>query len=146
MEWAVIIKEIFTVVLIPLLGIICKYFIEFLHTKREEAKAKINNETAIKYITMLDATITKAVMATNQTYVDTLKKQGKFDKEAQLIALNKTKEAVLATLTEEANQYLNEAIGDVENYIQLCIEAAVKEQKTVAIVTTATTTETSTPV
>ena len=129
MEWAVIINEIFTVVLIPLLGLITKYFIEFLHAKREEAKSKTNNETAIKYITMLDNTITKAVIATNQTYVDTLKKQGKFDKEAQIIALNKTRDAVLATLTEEANKYLTEAIGDIENYVQLSIEAAVKTQK-----------------
>ena len=35
---------------------------------------------------MLSETITKCVVATNQTYVETLKKQGKFDKEAQKIA------------------------------------------------------------
>ena len=39
-----------------------------------------------KYLKMLSETITKCVIATNQTYVETLKKQGKFDEEAQKIA------------------------------------------------------------
>ena len=70
MEWAVIINEVFTVVLIPLLGLITKYVIEFLHAKREEAKSKTDNDTLKKYIDMLDATIERAVIATNQTYVN----------------------------------------------------------------------------
>jgi hypothetical protein len=35
---------------------------------------------------MLTDTITKCVIATNQTYVETLKKEGKFDLEAQEVA------------------------------------------------------------
>jgi hypothetical protein len=35
---------------------------------------------------MLNRTITECVIATNQTYVETLKQQGKFDEEAQKIA------------------------------------------------------------
>ena len=37
---------------------------------------------------MLSQTITDCVLATNQTYVDTLKAQGSFDAEAQKIAFD----------------------------------------------------------
>ena len=41
-----------------------------------------SNELLSKYIEMLSNTICECVIATNQTYVDSLKKQGKFDVEA----------------------------------------------------------------
>ena len=129
MEWAVIINEVFTVVLIPLLGIITKYVIEFLHAKREEAKNKTDNETLRKYIDMLDATITRAVIATNQTYVDALKEKGEFGPEAQKEAFTKTYEAIMAVLNLDAINYLNEAVGDLESYIMTGIESQVNIQK-----------------
>lgn len=129
MEWAVIINEVFTVVLIPLLGLITKYVIEFLHTKKEEAKNKIDNNTLKKYIDMLDATITRAVIATNQTYVDALKEKGEFGPEAQKEALTKTYEAVMAVLNLETVNYLNEAVGDLQSYIMTGIESQVNIQK-----------------
>ena len=57
---------------------------EYEHqTKAIDAKdKKFDNELSKKYIQMLSETITKCVIATNQTYVETLKKQGKFDVEA----------------------------------------------------------------
>lgn len=129
MEWAVIINEVFTVVLIPLLGLITKYVIEFLHAKREEAKNKIDNDTLKKYIDMLDATIERAVIATNQTYVNALKEKGEFGPEAQKEALTKTYQAVMAVLNLEAVNYLSEAVGDLQSYIMTGIESQVNIQK-----------------
>ena len=129
MEWAVIINEVFTVILIPLLGLITKYVIEFLHAKREEAKSKTDNDTLKKYIDMLDATIERAVIATNQTYVDALKEKGEFDLEAQKEALTKTYQAVMSVLNLEAVNYLDEAVGDLKSYIMTGIESQVNIQK-----------------
>ena len=42
-----------------------------------------------KYLSMLTETITSCVIATNQTYVEALKKEGKFDLEAQKLRLRK---------------------------------------------------------
>ena len=129
MEWAVIINEVFTVILIPLLGLITKYVIEFLHAKREEAKSKTDNDTLKKYIDMLDATIERAVIATNQTYVNALKEKGEFDLEAQKEALTKTYQAVMSVLNLEAVNYLDEAVGDLKSYIMTGIESQVNIQK-----------------
>ena len=129
MEWAVIINEVFTVVLIPLLGLITKYVIEFLHAKREEVKNKTDNNTLKKYIDMLDATIERAVIATNQTYVNALQEKGEFGPEAQKEAFTKTYQAVMAVLSLEAVNYLNEAVGDLQSYIMTGIESQVNLQK-----------------
>lgn len=129
MEWAVIVEEIFRIVLIPLLGIIAKYFIQFINIKAEELKQKKDDALYQKYISMLNDTIVNAVTTTNQTYVDSLKAQGKFDAEAQAVAFEKTYQSVVAVLGEEAQRYLSEAIGDLNEYIRTSIERQVSVNK-----------------
>jgi len=50
MDWIQVLQEVFNLVLIPLLGIVAKYFIQFVSIKIEEIKAKQTNEEAIKYL------------------------------------------------------------------------------------------------
>ena len=80
---------------------------------------------------MLNNTITDCVIATTQTYVDSLKKQGTFDAEAQKVAFTMTYESVVKLLTDEATEYLNEAVGDLQLYITQKIEAEVNLNKTI---------------
>ena len=135
MEWAVIIQEVFRIVLIPLLGLLVKYFVEFVNLKAEEVKEKNNDATYQKYITMLNNTIVNAVTATNQTYVDSLKAQGKFDIEAQKVALQKSYDTVISVLGVDAQRYLNEAVGDLNTYIMTAIERQVNVNKNLATTT-----------
>ena len=131
MEWTVIIGELFKVVIIPLLALLVKYFCQFVNIKAEEMKEKTENDTYKKYIDMLNATICTTVIATNQTYVEALKAQGKFDAEAQKTAFQMTYDAILKTLGTEAQQYLTEAVGDLNTYIKNAIEAQVNANKVV---------------
>lgn len=130
MEWTVIIGEIFKVVLIPLLGLLVKYFSQFVNIKAEEIKQKNDNDTFKKYIDMLNETIQNTVVATNQTYVESLKSQGKFDAEAQKVAFQMTYDAIMKTLGDEAKKYLSSAVGDLNSYITNAIEKNVNENKT----------------
>lgn len=129
MEWTVIIGELFKVVLIPLLGLLVKYFCQFVNIKADEIKQKNDNDTFKKYIDMLNETIQTTVIATNQTYVESLKAQGKFDAEAQKAAFQMTYDTVLKTLSEEAKKYLSSAVGDLNSYITSAIEKNVNENK-----------------
>jgi len=132
MEWTVIISEIFQVVLLPLLALLVKYFGQFVHTKAEEIKQKNDDATFQKYITMLDNTIVNAVTATTQTYVDSLKAQGKFDAEAQKKAFEMSYESIMSVLGDEAKTYLTSAVGDLNKYITDAIERQVNVNKNTA--------------
>ena len=123
------IREIIEVCLIPLLGVLVTYLVKYINTKSKELEASTDNELAKKYISLLSSTITNCVIATNQTYVEALKKQGKFDAEAQKEAFNMTLNAVMALLTDEAKQYLSEIYGDLNTYITNQIEATVNQNK-----------------
>ena len=129
MGYTELIKQIFEVCLFPLLGILTTFVIIFISKKAQELKAKTNDELYHKYIDMLEQTIINCVIATNQTYVDALKREGKFDGEAQKIAFQKTYDSVIAILSEDAKTYLNEVIGDLQAYIINQIEAQVNLNK-----------------
>jgi len=78
---------------------------------------------------MIFDTITKCVIATNQTYVNSLKEQNAFDAEAQKTAFNKTMNAVLEILSEDAKQYIIETTGDLNTYLTNLIEAEVNKNR-----------------
>lgn len=129
LDWLDILEKLFEVALFPIIGAAAMYLVAFIKVQKEELLAKAKNETVKKYIEMLDKTIVECVMATNQTYVETLKKQGSFDAEAQKKAFQLTFNSVMAVLTDDAQEYLNEAVKDLTVYITNKIEAQVAIEK-----------------
>lgn len=129
MDWSAFIKDLFTVVLIPFLGIAVRYFVTYVNAKMKSLAAAQDNQLYAKYINMLNDTIQNAVITTNQTYVDALKADGKFDAEAQKAAFEKTYTAVMAVLSAEAIRYFNTLYGDATLYITNMIEAQVNKNK-----------------
>lgn len=125
MDWMNILEQVFNIVLFPLMGVATTALIVFITAKTKELKEKHNNELFNKYADMLEKTIVSCVIATNQTYVKTLKEQGAFDAEAQKIAFDKTFSAVITILSDDAYDYLSEAMGDLEEYITNRIEEEV---------------------
>lgn len=130
MNWTEILKPIFELVVYPVLSIAGIYLTYLISVKIKELKQKTDNDTAKKYLDMLNNTIADAVLATTQTYVESLKNEGKFDEEAQKIAFQKTYEAVMKVLTNDAIKYITESVGDLETYVVNKIEAEVKLTKT----------------
>ena len=125
MEWLLLLTDIFEVCIIPLLGVLTAYLVAFIRNKTKELAVKADNDLAEKYITMLGETISACVIATNQTYVENLKKDQIFDEEAQKEAFQKTYDAVMAVLTEDAKEYLASIYGDLNTFIINKIEAEV---------------------
>lgn len=131
MDFTELVQQIFTICVIPLLGILTKFLIDFIKVKSEEILGKVDNDLVDKYIKMLTETITDCVIATNQTYVNSLKEQGKFDLEAQKIAFEMTCNSVLAILSDDAKEYLTNIFGDLAVYIKNKIEVSVNENRLV---------------
>lgn len=123
------IAELFDLVIVPLLAALTIYAVKWINAKANQIKAETDNEVLDKYLTMLAETITKCVVATNQTYVETLKKEGKFDVDAQKIAFQKTYDAVMEIVSIEMIDYLTEAVGDFDTFLMQSIEAEVNSNK-----------------
>ena len=129
MDKVELLTQIFKLCIFPLLGILTTYFIQIIRVKMDQIIDKQDNELFKKYLDMLTNTITNCVVAVNQTYVDTLKKRGEFTSEAQKEAFEMVYKQVIATLTQEAREYLSEVYGDLDNFIKILIEAKVRENK-----------------
>lgn len=125
MEWTPLLYTILEVCIIPLLGILTTYIVKYINKKSEEIQVKVDNELTNKYIILLTDTITSCVVATNQTYVEALKKENAFTVEAQEQAFKLTYNAVMDVLTEDAKVYLAEIYGDLNKIIATKIEAEV---------------------
>jgi uncharacterized membrane protein len=129
MDWTNVLSQIFELIIYPVVSIAGIYITYLISTKIRDLKQKSDNETTKKYLDMLDVTIQNTVLATTQTYVDSLKKQGKFDAEAQKIAFEQTYDAIMKVLTDEAIKYITASVGDLETYVTNKIEANVKLSK-----------------
>lgn len=129
MDWMEILYQIFELCVIPLLGILTYFVVQLIRAKAAEFAAKSESEILDKYILMLSDTITDCVIATNQTYVESLKGQNAFDAEAQKKAFQLTFDSVMAILSDEAKEYLTCIYGDLTAYITNKIEAEVKLNK-----------------
>lgn len=129
MNWMDLLIQIFELCVIPLIGVLTSYLITFIRMKKAELVSKTEDEKAQKYLDMIGETVIDCVLTTNQTYVDTLKAQGKFDVEAQKIAFQKTYDMVLKFLSAEAKAYISEIYGDVAEYLTAKIEAQVNLSK-----------------
>lgn len=124
-----IVIQIIQVCVIPLLGILTKFLIDFLSAKRDELNSKTDNEITQKYTNMIYQTVVDCVIATNQTFVESLKKSGSFDEAAQKEAFNRTMNAVMAILSDDAKEYITEITGDLNTYLTQLIEAEVNKRK-----------------
>jgi hypothetical protein len=129
MNWLEMLYQILEVCVVPLLGILTVYAVKFIKVKSDEIKTKADNELADKYIDLLSTTISDCVIATNQTYVEALKKENAFTAEAQRKAFELTYDAVLEVLSDDAVIYLTSIYGDLSKYITAKIEAEVNLNK-----------------
>lgn len=129
MEWMILLQQIFEVCVVPLLGVLTCFLVNYIKAKTAELNTNNSNELLSKYLTMLSDTVCDCVIATNQTYVEALKNKNAFDAEAQKVAFEMTYNAVIKVLSVEAKDYLTNIYGDLSTYITNMIEAEVNRNK-----------------
>ena len=113
------------ILVIPFWGYVAICFRFWIKTKISEFQNKTKDELTKKYMEMLDKTVRVCVLATNQTYVEALKKDDIFDEEAQKKAFKLTYDTVMAVLTDDAQKCISETVKDLNTYITAKIEAQV---------------------
>lgn len=115
--WALgLIGTIITTVLLPLL-------VKWIQTK-------IKNEKLNYAFSELSETVITAVDYVQQTFVDQLKKDGKFDSEAQKEAMKKALNYAIVTITDTTKKIIESENIDLEALIEKYIESAILKSKT----------------
>ena len=92
--------------------------------KKKVLEVRLNNVKS-SYILRNPLSIYEVKKETIAKYVDSLKKQGKFDLEAQKKAFQDTYDAIYHLLSDEALMYLSELLPDLSKYITSSIESQI---------------------
>jgi len=109
--------------------VLTTYAISYINKAKENAVADTDDIKAQSYIKEIAQAITDAVAATSQTYVDALKQAGTFTAEAQAEAAKKALTACLGSISPAATAFIENAYGDIKEYLTTKIEAEVRKQK-----------------
>ena len=113
-----IISVVVTSIVLPLISIAGAKLIQFINSK-------IKNNKAADLLTTATTIVINAVRSVFQTYVEALKKEGSFNKDAQIIALNKAKDIALTQMTDEVKNYLVTTYGSLDSWLDTAIEATI---------------------
>ena len=113
-----IISVVVTSIVLPLISIAGAKLIQFINSK-------IKNNKAADLLTTATTIVINAVRSVFQTYVEALKKEGSFNKDAQIIALNKAKDIALTQMTDEVKEYLVKTYGNLDSWLDTNIEATI---------------------
>lgn len=123
------IQDVLYLIITGILPLLITYGILFLKVKIKEQEKNLENDQLVKYIDAATDAISKAVLTVNQTYVDSLKKQGKFDEEAAKTAKQMAIDKAKALITEDSKTAIETLYSDFESYLNDAIEELVRENK-----------------
>lgn len=101
----------------------------FIKNKIGEITSKIENQKVSEYINAATNVVSDAVLTVSQTYVDTLKKEGKFSQKAQIEAKEKAVEIATKLITEDGKNAIEKVYGDFAEWLSTTIESNVKANK-----------------
>ena len=116
-------------ILIPLLITIITICVCTMTSKIAKNAAESAPSKYSGIIYALENIVNKAVITTNQTFVNELKKQGKFDKEAMEEAYRRTYESIIASLSKSFFEYVDKETIDIDMLLKNMIETSVDWNK-----------------
>lgn len=91
--------------------------------------SKIKNDKFARFMSTIFEITGNAVREISQTYVDAIKKEGKFDEEAQKKALEMCLSKVKTQLAPEVLDFIGKNFGDVTEYLKSLIESTIYSMK-----------------
>ena len=124
-----LIRNLLYIFITACVPVLTTYLCKFLYTKWTESKANIQNEQIRDTLDKVTNMVLDVVQSTNQTYVDELKKNGQFTKEAAEEAFNKSRDTAILMLSDDAIEIINDVYGNVDVYLDTLIESLVKQLK-----------------
>lgn len=111
-----------TAVILPLITLLGSKLVNWISQKAQ-------NEASERLLSTATSIILSAVKSVFQTYVEALKKEGRFDAESQRVALNQALQISLSQMTDDVKAFIQSSYGDVEAWITTQIEATINSLK-----------------
>ena len=87
--------------------------------------SKIKDQKLAQHLTRITQIVTDAVMNVFQSFVETLKANGRFDEKAQEEAKDRALDIIQNQLTPELVDYIKENYGDVQEWLSNKIESVI---------------------
>ena len=91
--------------------------------------SKVANDKAARYLSTITELAVDSVKEVYQTYVSSLKTEGKFDAEAQKKALDSCLAKIKSKLLPDLKDYIVNNFGDLDEYLKTLIESAIYSLK-----------------
>lgn len=129
MTWQQFLEALLQIVITAAIPLCLKFLYSFITAIVAEKTQNMDNKQLKEFINNAVQAVLKAVDATYQTYVDSLKKQGKFDAEAQKEAFEKAKNAAILMITEDMQKAITTMYGDFNTWLDNTIEQLVLANK-----------------
>lgn len=132
MEFSEVLNYILYIVLTAILPVVATYTVNLIKTKIKESNIIANvtqNENISKIIENAFSDVMDAVLYINQIYVDALKSNGKFDKDAQKNAFNRAYTEALNMISDESKKVIEQTYGSFDKWLKLKIETSVNMAK-----------------
>lgn len=123
------IQQLMYLVITGILPFVTVYFANFVKSIIQKNKDNIENEQIQNLIDYAGEAISVAVMTVSQTYVDTMKRQGKFDAEAQAIAKQMAIDKAKELISREMKSAIESVYTNFDAYLDNYIETVVRESK-----------------
>lgn len=124
-----ILNTLLVTVITTCVPILVTYAVKFLVTKRNAELQKMDDGFVKNTIVDVTDVILASVDSVSQTYVNDLKKEGKFTVQNQQEALDKAVESVKKLVTVDAADIINEKYGDFEEWVKVQIESYINSLK-----------------
>lgn len=119
MDWEAVLAELISTVAKIVVSLCIPYIVKLV-------KDKIHNDRVNKYVDKAANVISQVVDYVSQTYVDGLKKEGKFGKEQQEVAFELSYDYSMRLINEESKKACIEMFGDFELWVKSMIESSVR--------------------
>ena len=124
-----LLMELLYVVLIGTIPIVSKYLTQQIDVKKNEILKADKTKDFQHSIDGAMSLVEKVVDYVSQTYVDSLKKEGKFDAAAQQNAYNKAVDALDKLMDDDMKRVLIDVYGDLATWMKVAIESYIKNNK-----------------
>ena len=121
--------KLIEVLLFPCLSYLMLQVVKYLEVKRSQIAEDADKAKYQAYYDGALEAITKSVVMVNQTFVESLKKQGKFDAEAQEEAFQDACETAMILMGEEVVEFLQDQMDNFGLWLKVQVEASVNENK-----------------